>query len=221
MRGVQAVNRLANQSTRSDEDLQAMNSEDWPKFKARYGMPEAPWDNTEYYVVISAPSGATPQHIIDTLEGRDYTVMVDGWETDQLAAAAEQFSRFVYLKESARIFPGFWEAVDSERGSCWLFARPSCYMGIYDARTLRSMLAKLPPTRSKQDSISNEWRIHATVDWRSIWPEIRDANALRMEGDELVIGNGLIEKLKGTARCGACAASTAPGVCEHLQASVS
>lgn len=216
--GVHAVNRLANQSTKHSAELQAINSADWPRFKAKYGMPESPWANTEYHVVISAPSGETPQHIIDTLDGRSFTVMTDGWEPDQLAAAATRFSRFVFLKESCRLFPGFWEAIDSEQGSCWLFARPSCYMGIYDAPTLQRMLRKLLPTRSKQDSIHNEWRIHDTVNWRSIWPDVHDRNPVGVEDGELVIGNAFIHKLKGTARCGECAGSTAPGVCEHLLA---
>lgn len=215
--GVHAVNRLANHSTRTSREIQQMNAEDWPKFHALYGMPESPWDNTPYHVVISAPSGRAPQHIIDTLDGREYTVMVDGWETEQLAAAADMFDRFVYLKESVRLFPGFWEAIDSEQGSCWLFARPSCYMGIFDARTVRKMLRRIRPTTDKQSSISNEWLIHGTVRWRSIWPEVSDANPVGMDGDELVIGNAFIHKLKGTARCGACAQVTDPGVCEHLR----
>lgn len=218
--GVHAVNRLANQSTRRNDELRAINSEDWPRFKAKYGMPVSPWDNTEYQVVISAPSGGAPQHILDTIPAdRPVTVLTEGWETDQLLVAASQFSRFVFLKESVRLFPGFWEAIDSEQGSCWFFARPSCYMGIYDARTLKQMLMKLPATRSKEDSIANEWRIHSTVDWRSIWPDVHDRNGLRMEGDELVIGNKFIEKLKGNARCGNC--STVVGVCDHLRPSLS
>lgn len=223
--GVDAVNRLANRSTRTSPDLQAMNAEDWPKFKSMYGMPECPWEDRQPHVVISAPSGIEPKHILDTLNGHPYTVMVDGWETDQLAEAASRYSRFVFLKESVRLFPGFWERIDDVSGSCWLFARPSCFMGIYDARTLRTMLRKLPPTKSKQDSILNEWRIHGTVDWPSLWPDVSDANALRVErvngAPELVIGNGLIEKLKGTARCGRCAGSKLPGVCEHLLARAS
>lgn len=215
--GVHAVNRLADRSTKASAEIQRMNREDWPKFKALYGMPESPWDNVAYHVVISAPNG-NAQPVIDTLDGRDYTVMTEGWETDQLAAAAAQFSRFVFIKESVRIFPGFWEAIDSEQGSCWMFGRPSCYMGIYDAPTLRKMLRKLRPTRTKRDSIVNEWLIHGTVQWRSIWPDVTDANALGVENGELVIGNEFIQKLKGTAKCPRCAASTEPGVCEHYLA---
>lgn len=215
--GVLAVNRLANQSTRDSAELQAINSEDWPVFNAMYGMPASPWNNTEYHVVISAPSGKKPTHIIDTLNGRPYTILWEGWETDQLREAANRFGRFVFIKESVRLKPGFWEAIDSEKGSCWLFARPSCYMGIYDAPTLKKMLDALGKTTSKEDSIRNEWLIHGTVQWRSIWPEIHDYNALRMDGVELVIGNHLIEKLKGTARCGLCANNGLPGVCEHLK----
>lgn len=221
--GVHAVNRLANLSTRASRELQAINSQDWPKFKALYGMPESPWDNTPYHVIISAPSGEHPTHIIDTLDGRDYTVMVDGWETEQLAAAAELFSRFCYVKESVRLFPGFWEAIDSEPGSCWFFPHPSSYMGIFDSRSVLRMLSRLSPTRDKEDSIRNESAIHRTVRWKSIWPEVTDANALRVEvvngAPELVIGNAFIEKLKGSARCAECSRwMRGSGLCDHYLA---
>lgn len=218
--GVQAINRLANISTAQSNELKAINSEDWPRFVERYGMPESPWEVPEYHVIISAPSGKKPKHIIDTLDGREYSVMRKGWEPEQLAKAARTHSRIVYIKESARPLPGFWEAIDRVRGSAWLFARPSCYMGVFESPALLEALSHLEPTNTKDDSIRNEWLIHDFGKWPALWPEINDYNALRMDGDELVIGNHLIEKSKGTARCGQCAHSTAPGVCEHLQARV-
>jgi hypothetical protein len=54
----------------------------------------------------------------------------------------------------------------------------------------------------------------------AIWPEVTDANALRVEGPELVIGNAVIEKSKGSAWCGHCDYDP-PGVCEHLLPKVS
>lgn len=217
VRSARAVNRLADQSTRTSAEIQRVNNEDWPKFRELYGWPESPWANTEYAVVISAPSGEEPSHILETLDGREYLVLTDGWELDHLVEAAKKFDRFVFLKESVRIKPGFWECIDSEPGSCWLFARPSCYMGIYDAPTVARMRTKLGPVRNKEESIQTEWAIHGTVKWKTIWPDVNDYNPLRMEGDELVIGNRYIEKLKGTARCGECAGSGKPGVCEHLR----
>lgn len=215
--GVHAVNRLADKTTRQNRHLRAINSEDWPRFKAKYGMPESPWENADYHVVISAPTGDA-QHIIDTLDGRPYTVLTDGWETEQLATAASMFPRFVFIKESTRLLPGFWDRIDATPGSAWFFPHPSCYMGIYDATTLRRMLRRLPTTRTKEDSILNESRIHSTIQWPTIFPDVTDLHPLRMDGPELVIGNQYIEKSKGTARCRRCATSREPGVCPHLQA---
>jgi len=219
---VYAVNRLANESTRASKELQAINSKDWPAFKARYGNPEAPWAATDFHIIISAPSGETPHHIINTIPtGRDYTVMTEGWELDQLIAAAKKHPRFVFLKESAHIKPGFWEAIESERGSAWFFPRPSCYMGIYDAKTVNLAAQRLRKVTDKQGSINNEWRIHDIARWNTIWDDVTDANPLRLETvngvDEFVIGNNFIEKYKSTARCGQCAQTTAPGICDHLR----
>ena len=73
----------------------------------------------------------------------------------------------------------------------------------------------------KWGSVRTEAALCRSLRMGVVWPEVTDANALRVErtasGPELVIGNAVVEKSKGSAWCGRCEYDP-PGVCEHLLA---
>lgn len=217
--GAVCVNRLADQNTQGSRVLQRWNREDWPVFKSRYGMPTEPWDTPPLGVVVSAPSGVVPGALTEACAGGDVLVLTDDrWEVEHLKVGAARFERFLFLKESTRIVDPtrFWEEINRVQGGAWLFAAPSCYMGVFQRGELRQVLRRVPRIRSKEASILWEAKLHRWLRMPSVWPEVSDGNALRMEGGELVIGNDVVEKFKGTARCGGCAGNGLPGVCPHL-----
>lgn len=142
-----------------------------------------------------------------------------GYEAEHLRRAADRFDRFVYLKPSVRILDArFWDVIDNH-DPAYLFGRPSCWLGIYDTTTLAPILEQIPPL-DKEGSIWWESRIHDLLPMPSIWPDVADRNALRIDMvdglPELVIGNALVEKRKGTVRCRRCPTHPAPGICPHV-----
>ena len=168
-------------------------------------------------LVVSAPSEHAPTHL--RFDRPSLELLTPEWEIEHLAYAARCFDRFVFVKESARILDpeAFFAKVDGS-GPAWLMGRPSCYMAVYDSARLRKVL---PPARGfdKEASIVWESRLHQLLPMPTIWPEISDRNALRIEQvdgrDELVIGNAVLEKWKGTARCKLCKGMRGPGLCPH------
>jgi hypothetical protein len=171
-------------------------------------------------VVISAPSGCEPTHLQFT--GRPVlTLLTSDWELVHLRIASQTFERFVFVKESAHVLdtPAFCAAVDSTEPA-WLFHRPSCYMAVYDSTDLRHLLLPRSQGFGKEQSIIWESKLHQLLpSYGTVWPEISDANALRIEQvdgrPELVIGNAIIEKFKGTARCKQCKHLRSTGLCSH------
>jgi hypothetical protein len=146
-----------------------------------------------------------------------------GFELDHLRTAVTEHERFVYLKDSVRILDwlAFWDAIEAS-GPAWLFARPSCYLAVYDSVMLAQALAAAPTVVDKEMSIFWESRLMDLLPMPTIWPDVSDRNALRIERidglEELVIGNHLVEKTKGTVRCRRCPTWPSPGICPHVRA---
>jgi hypothetical protein len=143
-----------------------------------------------------------------------------GFELDHLRTAVAEHERFVYLKDSVRILdPRFWDVIEAS-GPAWLFGRPSCYLAVYDSATLAPALTEAPTVVDKEISILWESRLMDLLPMPSIWPEVGDRRALRIETidgrPELVIGNHLVEKTKGTVRCRRCPNWPTPGLCPHI-----
>lgn len=189
------------------------------------GRPRKAREVTPVPVVISAPSTFLPLHLLDALPAGRQSLLLntDEWETVHLRQAAEHFGRFLFLKESTRILDpeGFWAAIDATEGPAWLFAHPSCYLAIYDRAPLLEVLnAGVEPT-DKEGSIRWEGKIQSELPWPSIWPDVSDATAKRVDiidgKPELIVGNDLVEKAKGTAVCGR-PGDTLDGVCAHYLA---
>ena len=173
-------------------------------------------------VIISAPSGFVPLHLITAVRGdREVRTLTSSeWEASHLRRATRPYKRFVFLKESTAILDpeGFWDAIDGVKGPSWLFAYPSCYMAIYDSKSLLDALDAMPAPMSKEDSITMENGLQRALPYPILWPEISDENAKRVDmidgKPELIIGNDLVEKAKGTARCGK-PGDKRDGVCSH------
>ena len=170
-------------------------------------------------IVISAPSGQPPMSLLDTIPaGRPVlTLTTPEWEIDHLRRAMGVHKRFVFLKDSVTIHdPGlFLTAIDTAPApGAWLFARPSCYLAVYDAEALNHAI-RGTIVRTKEESIWQESRLHDLLAWPSIWPDVSDVTALGIDAGELVIGNEIVTKRKGTARCVTCAGIPRPGLCEH------
>jgi hypothetical protein len=91
-------------------------------------------------------------------------------------------------------------------------------MAVYDSADLCRVLPN-PRGFDKEQSIVWESRLHALLNYPTIWPDISDGNALRIERvdgrDELVIGNAILEKSKATARCMLCKHLRGEGLCPH------
>jgi len=76
------------------------------------------------------------------------------------------------------------------------------FMGIHDSKTLLPHLPAGPV--SKEETIALEAHLGSVLGYRTVWPLITDRAALRTEHkhgrDNLVLGNRLWEKFKGTFR---------------------
>lgn len=221
--GVGAVNKCADFEIRADPTLRVWAQEDRQVFNQFHGEFVGPWNIHRgkgcVPLVISAPSGQIPTHLLANTGDRQTLVLTTReWEDQHLRYAASAFDWFVFLKESTRLLDptAFWAAIDARTEPGWLFAPPSCYMALYSRVQVNRMTTRIR-VHDKWGSIRAEasmvrlMRMHDVI-----WPEVTDANALRFEDDELVIGNSIIEKSKGSAWCGHCR-YTPPGVCEHLR----
>lgn len=147
-----------------------------------------------------------------------------GFELAHLRHAANQWSRFLYLKDSVTILndAAFWSTIDNHVGPAWLAPWPGMYLGIYDSAQLLAVLGDAEAV-TKADSLRWEADLHTHLAWPVLWPEASDANAKRIDMidglPELVIGNDIWEKTKGTVHwCGSCAGcQSSPGICQlHL-----
>lgn len=144
----------------------------------------------------------------------------DSFELDALRDGCERYERFLFMKPSVTVLDeAFWDAIENTEGAAWLFARPSCYLAIYTRETLAHVLEQAPTAVDKQTSIIWESRLHDLLDYPTIWPDVSDRKALRVDtingNPELVIGNSLVEKAKGTAHCPRCPHAPVPGLCRH------
>lgn len=158
---------------------------------------------------------------LEIAKGREVVVYSgEGFEPNALRVGVRMFKRFLYLKESSRILdPLFWKVIDRTPAGAFLFSRPSCYMAVYDSQGLSTILDQIPRNLDKEGSIWWEWNLQGLLDYRVIYPDVTDKTAKRIElvdGEpELVIGNDLIEKYKGTARCPRCSHLKGTGLCSH------
>lgn len=226
--GVSAVNRRADTEIKANPELRTWSHDDRETFRQVYGEFTLPTnkhrDKGRVPLVISATSGQVPTHLLEAAGNRPILVLsTPEWEDQHLRYAADTFDWFVFIKESTRILDpeAFWAKVDTATEPAWLFAWPSCYMGLYARSPLQSVLRRIKVT-DKWGSVREEAALAKRLNMRkALWPEICDANALRVEvvdGEpELVIGNAIIEKSKGSAWCGRCTYDP-PGVCDDLLA---
>lgn len=219
--GVSAVNHRADTEINANPTLRTWAREDVQTYRATYGEFVVPSNvhrgTGRTPLVISAPSGQTPIHLLEAAGNRPILVLTtDEWEDRHLTHAASAFDWFVFVKESTRILDpaAFWDAIDNRTQPAWLFAHPSCYMALYARGPLQKALGRVHIT-DKWGSVRAEASLSKHLGREAIWPDVTDANALRMDDGELVIGNHIIEKSKGSAWCGHCAYDP-PGVCEHL-----
>jgi len=139
---------------------------------------------------------------IRTTTDRPITVHTIGGHEPFALRTGLQWGRFLFLQDSCRILDAaFWEVVDSS-GPSFLFGRPAMFLGIYDSQHLRPLLPTEPV--DKETSIRLEVELADSLGYPSIWPDVLDRTALRREHrngrDNLVLGNELIEKHKGTWR---------------------
>lgn len=224
--GIGAANLRADTEIKANPKLRDWSREDREIFRRTHGEFIVPSNvhrgKGRTPLVISAPSGNVPTDLLATAGNRPILVLSTAeWEDQHLRYAADTFDWFVFVKESTRIIDpeAFWAKIDAATGPAWLFAWPSCYMGLFARSPLQGVLRRIKVT-DKWGSIREEAALAKRLGMRNaLWPEINDANALRVETvdgkPELVIGNAIIEKSKGSAWCGRCAYDP-PGVCEHL-----
>lgn len=125
-----------------------------------------------------------------------------GYELAALRSGATHHDRFLFLHDTVTILsPQFWNVIDWWPGTAWLTGWPPMFMGIHDRISLK-VLDRFPDSIDKADAIRIEAELPTLLDYSTIWPDITDATALRQEHrhgrDNLVLGNNLFEKHKGT-----------------------
>jgi hypothetical protein len=226
--GIGAANLRADTEIKANPTLRDWSREDRETFRRTYGEFILPSNvhrgKGRVPLVISATSGKVPTHLLDAAGNRPILVLTTPeWEDQHLRYAADTFDWFVFVKESTRILDpaAFWTKVDAAKDPAWLFAWPSCYMGLYARSPLQTVLRRIKVV-DKWGSVREEAALAKRLNMRNaLWPEVCDANALRVETvdsePELVIGNAIIEKSKGSAWCGRCEYDP-PGVCDDLLA---
>jgi hypothetical protein len=123
-----------------------------------------------------------------------------GYEPAAIRTGCATFPRFLYLQDSVTILhPDFWTAIDAS-GPAWLAGWPPMFLAIYDSAAVEPHL----PTHevSKVESTHLEGSLPSVLPMPTLWPDVIDANHLRREDrhgrDNLVLGNHLFEKHKGT-----------------------
>jgi hypothetical protein len=124
-----------------------------------------------------------------------------GYEPAALRTGTNLHERFLFLQDSCTILrPEFWDVIDDTEGPAWLAGYPPMHLAIHDSAQLRLLLPDHAVT--KDESISMEIGWPRQLNYNTIWPDITDANHLRKEHrhgrDNLVLGNDLFEKHKGT-----------------------
>lgn len=124
-----------------------------------------------------------------------------GYEPAALRTGTEHFEWFLFLQDSCAILsPEFWDVVDNVEGAAWLAGYPPMQLGIHESAQLRPLLPD--HAVSKEESISMEIGWPRYLNYSTLWPDVTDANHLRMEERHgrlnMVLGNGLFEKYKAT-----------------------
>lgn len=126
-----------------------------------------------------------------------------GYEIAALRTGCAWSDRFLFIQDSVTILsPLFWEVIDRQSSPAWLTGWPPMFMGIHNSATLKPLLAEYPEVMSKQEAIEAEAALPQRLDYPTLWPDITDRTALRTETrhgrENLVLGNHLFEKAKGT-----------------------
>lgn len=140
--------------------------------------------------------------IRETTDREPFVFTDGGYEVPALRyAVALDMGPFLFLPDSTVVLTEhFWTAVDAGTPQ-WLFGWPGCYLAVFDPATLVAPLERAPLNLSKQDAIDWEWKLRDEVPMPTLWPDVRDANALRSEERHgrlnLIIGNTHVEKWKG------------------------
>lgn len=123
-----------------------------------------------------------------------------GFEPAAIRAGCEKFKRFLFLQDSATILdPAFWTVID-QSGPAWVAGPPHMHLAIYEAAAILPLL----PTEAvtKDQSIHLESDIPTRLHMPMLWPDVIDTTHLRHETrhgrDNLVLGNSLFEKHKGS-----------------------
>lgn len=128
-----------------------------------------------------------------------------GFELAALRTGVRYFDRFLFLQDSMLVkHPAFWDVVDGTDSPAWLCGHPPMYVGIHDRDQLAPALDRYPAEITKEQSIDIEVDLPTHLNYSTLWPDVVDATALRREHrhdrDNLVVGNELFEKFKGTWR---------------------
>jgi hypothetical protein len=179
-------------------------------------------------VVLWCPGRETTDGLASAIERGEVLILDSndpGYEMSALRLACTTYSQFVFLKESVTILKPdeFWAVIDRVQGPAWLSQPPSMYLGVYDSLTFMSRFAGVSAD-NKLDSIRLESELNRVFRWPVLWPDVRDGTYKRVDfvdgRPEIVIGNDVWEKHKGTARwCEKCQACVnLNGVCEELLA---
>ena len=135
-----------------------------------------------------------------TTKGRRVRVHRDGgYEPAAIRNGCNTFKRFLFIHDSVTILdPEFWTIIDNS-GPAWLAGWPPMCMAVYDAAAVLPHLPDHPVT--KREAVELEGTLPQSLPMETIWPDVTDANHLRMEVRHgrmnMVLGNHLWEKHKG------------------------
>lgn len=125
-----------------------------------------------------------------------------GYEPAALLLGMNHFPRFLLLQDSTRILhDDFWPTVDGLHAT-WLTGWPPMFMAVHDTSQLEPHRARIEACKTRADSIRLEADLPSLVNYDTLWPHITDRTAIRQEirhgRNNLVLGNHLFEKHKGT-----------------------
>jgi hypothetical protein len=122
-----------------------------------------------------------------------------GFEPAAIRAGCAKFDRFLFIHDSVVIqHPDFWTAIDNSEPA-WLAGWPPMMIAVYEAQDVLPHLPEHDVT--KREAVQLESTLPGLLNMPTIWPDITDANHLRMEErhgrTNMVLGNELWEKYKG------------------------